>query len=168
MDAAAKEGAGGQHHGAGVETQTHIGDGADAALAVHNQVVHRLLEDGQIRLVFQHAADRGLVENAVGLRTGGTHRRAFAGVEYAELDASTVGGAGHGAAQCIDLFDQMALADATNGRVATHLAEGFDVMGQQQGRRTHTRSRQRGFGTGVTTTNDNDIETLREIHRFST
>ena len=47
----------------------------------------------------------------------------------------------HHAAERVDLLDQMALADAADGRVAAHLADGFDAVGQQQGARAGARRR---------------------------
>src|SRR5690606_28876072 len=78
VDNAAKEGAGGEHHGTGVKTQAHVGDGADALAVLDNQVVDGLLEDRQVRLVFQGSADGGFIQHAVGLGARGTHRRALA------------------------------------------------------------------------------------------
>src|SRR5690606_8054402 len=49
VDNAAKESAGGEHHGTGVKTQAHVGDGADALAVFDDQVVDGLLEDGQVR-----------------------------------------------------------------------------------------------------------------------
>jgi len=58
----------------------------------------------------------------------------------------------------------MALADPTDGRVAAHLPERFDVVCQQQGFHAHARSSQRRFGTGMATADHDDIKTGREIH----
>ena len=55
----------------------HLRHGAHHPVALHHQIVHRLLEQPQVRLVLQHAANRGLVQNAVGLRARGAHRRAL-------------------------------------------------------------------------------------------
>ena len=46
----------------------------------------------------------------------------------AKLDAAFIRGQRHGAAQSVYFFDQVALANAANGRVATHLTQGFDVV----------------------------------------
>ena len=164
VDNPAEEGPGGQHHGPGVEADTGLGHHAGHLVVFHNQVVRRLLEQRQVRLALQGVADGRLVKNPVRLGTGGTDRRPLAAVQYPELDTSLVGGFCHGAAQCVDFLHQMALANTANGRVTGHLAQGLNVVGQQQGLRTHARSRQCGFGTGMTTTNDNDIETGRKIH----
>jgi hypothetical protein len=106
---------------AGREADAHLRHRAGHPVALHQQVVHRLLEQPQVGLVLQPAADRGLVEDAVGLRPRGAHRRALAGVEDAELDAALVGGQRHGAAQRVHLLDQVALADAAD-------AEGLQLI----------------------------------------
>src|SRR5690606_29995736 len=116
---------------AAVFFQADVDNGADALAVLDNQVVDGLLEDREVRLVFQGGADGGFIQHAVGLGARGTHRRALARIEDAELDAALVGGARHGAAEGINFFYQMALADAADGRVAAHLAEGLNVVRQQ-------------------------------------
>jgi hypothetical protein len=71
-----------------------------------------------------------------------------------------VGGLRHHPAQRVDLLDQMALADAADGRVAAHRADGLDVVGQQQRARTGARGRQRGLGAGVAAADDDDVEVV--------
>ncbi len=164
VDNATQEGTGGEHHGAGMEADAGLGYHAGHPVAFHQQIVCGLLEQGQIGLVLQQVADRCLVQDAIGLGTGRPHRRALAAVEYPELDAGLVGRARHGTAEGIDFLHQVALANATNGRIAGHLAKGFNVMGQQQGLRPHAGSSQCRLGTGMATTNDNHIETGRKIH----
>jgi hypothetical protein len=58
VDQAVEEGAGGQHHGFGLEAQAELGDGAGDAVARHGEVVDGLLEQRQVGLVLQAAADR--------------------------------------------------------------------------------------------------------------
>ena len=99
-----------------------------------------------------------LVELAVGLRARRAHRRTLAGVQRAELDAGAVRGARHRAAQRVDLLDQVALADAADGRVAAHLAQRLDALREQQRARAHARGRQRGLGAGVAAADDDHIE----------
>ncbi len=55
------------------------GHDAGDAVALDDQVVDRLLEERQVGLVLEAAADRGLVEDAVGLRARRAHGRALAG-----------------------------------------------------------------------------------------
>ena len=54
------------------------------------------------------------VELPVDLRARGVHGRALGGVEDAELDACGVGDLRHGAAQGVELLDEMSLADAAD------------------------------------------------------
>ncbi len=158
MDAAVQEGAGGQHHRPGPESDADLRDGAHHPVALYHQVVHGLLEQLQVGLVLQPPADCGLVQNAVGLGPGGTHCRALAGVEDAELDATFVRGDGHGATERIDLLDQMALADAPDRGVAAHLPQGLDVVRKQQCLAAHACRRQGGLGAGVAATDHDDVE----------
>jgi hypothetical protein len=54
----------------------------------------------------------------------------------------------------------MAFANTANRRVATHLAQGFNIVGEQQGSATHARSRQRSLGTRMTAANHQHIKTV--------
>jgi hypothetical protein len=74
VDAAVQEGARRQHHGAGPEAQADLRDGADHAVALEQQVVHRLLKQPQPGLVLEPPANGGLVQDPIGLRAGGPHR----------------------------------------------------------------------------------------------
>ena len=160
MDAAVQERARGQHHCPRAEPDADLGDGAHHPVALHHQVVHRLLEQHQVRLVFQPRPDRRLVEQPVGLRPGGAHGRPLGAVEDAELDPGLVGGHGHRPAQGIHLLDQVALADAADRRVAAHLAERLDVVGQQQRLAAHARRGQGSLGPGMAAADHDDVEFL--------
>ena len=164
VDFASQKGADSQHNRTGAKIQPHLRAHADDALAFNDQIIHALLKQAEARLVFDHAANRRLVQNAIGLGTSGTHRRPLAAVENAELDATPVRRQRHGATEGVDLLYQMPLADTSNGRVATHLADGFDVVGQQQCVRTHARRRKRSLGAGMAATDYNHIEVLRVPH----
>src|SRR5690606_27729159 len=94
--------------------------------------------------------DRPLVERAVRLRARRAHGRALARVQNAEVNARAVDRARHRAAERIDLFREMPLADAADRRVAAHLAERLDVLRRQQRAYTHARGGKRGLGSGMT------------------
>ena len=128
VDFAGQKCAGGQHDGACFKLHAHRGDHAADAFAVKRYVFDGLLEKLQIFLVFQHFADGGFVQDAVCLRACGSHGRAFAGVQTAELNTGFVGGQRHRAAQCVEFAHKMAFADTADGGVARHLTEGFDVV----------------------------------------
>ena len=165
MDLAGEEGAGGEHHRAGAERQAHLGDHAGDAAVLDDQVVHRLLEQLEVRLAFHHAADRRLVQRAVGLAAGGAHGRTLRRVQRAPLDAGAIRGVRHRAAQRVDLLDQVALADAADGGIAAHLADRLDVVAEQQRARTGARGGQRGLGAGVAAADHDDVVVDRMAHR---
>ena len=107
-------------------------------------------------------ANRGLhglrVEFAVGLGARAAHRRAFAPVEHAKLDAARIGDAAHEAVQRIDFPHQVALAEPADGRIAGHGADGGEVMRHQRCFCAHARGSRGGFTPGVTTADDDDVK----------
>ncbi len=167
MDFAGEEGACRQHHGIGTKRQTHLGDHTCHSTAVKGQIVNSLLKNDKIFLRFEATANVGFVQRAVRLTARRTHRRAFGGIQNTPLDAGTVGGLRHHPAERIDFLDQMPLADATDRRIAAHLADRFDIVAEQQGARTGTRRGQCGLGAGVAATDDDYLEGPLLIH-FST
>ncbi|CWP43934.1 Uncharacterised protein [Neisseria meningitidis] len=118
VDFAGQKRACGQHDGACFKLHAHRGNYAADAFAVERYVFDGLLEKVEVFLVFQHFADGGFVQNAVGLRARGSNCRAFAGVQAAELDTGFVGGQRHCAAERVEFAYQMPFADAADGRVA--------------------------------------------------
>jgi hypothetical protein len=88
------------------------------------------------------------------------------GVEEAELDADGVGYLAHDAAQGIDLADQMALGDSTNGWVAAHLGDEVEVHGDEGGFEAHARSGHRGFAPSVTRAYHCYVVLFGESHPF--
>ena len=119
-------------------------------LAVQHQVVGRCLDDVEVLLAKQHAANRVPIEFAVCLRTCRAHCSAFRGIQRAKLDARPVDGACHGAAQRIDLFRQVPFSDTANRRIAAHLAERRDAVRNEQGTGTRPRGSETRFRTGMT------------------
>ena len=131
MDTTIEKRARREHNRARAKAYADLCDCADDAIALDHQIIDRLLEQPEIRLVFQAAADGSAIQHAIGLRTRGTHGRPFAGVEDTELDTRLVCRDGHGTAQRIDFLDQVPLADATDRRVATHLPQRLDIVRKQ-------------------------------------
>ncbi len=111
VNEAAQECAGGQDNALAVEPQAHRRNRTSDAFAFDNQVVHGRLEQPQVRLRFEAAADGRPIQRAVRLGPRGPHSGPFAAIERPELDSRLVRGGGHGATQRIDLLHQVALAD---------------------------------------------------------
>jgi hypothetical protein len=58
----------------------------------------------------------------------------------------------------------VAFANAANRGVAAHLAQGFNVVAEQERFATHARGRQRGFCSGMAAADHDHIEFLRVKH----
>ena len=89
----------------------------------------RIVEIGLRR---ERRLHRLAIELAVGLGARPAHGRALAAVEQAELDAGRIRDPAHQAVQRIDLAHQMALADPADRGIAGHLADGLELVRQQQ------------------------------------
>ena len=166
MDLAVQKSARREHHGTTAKAYADLGHGTDYALTFHHQIVDRLLEQPQIGLILQPATDRRLVQNTVRLRPRGPHRRPLAGVEDAKLNAALVGRNRHRPTQGIDLLHQVTLAYAAYRRVAAHLAQGLNIVAQQQGLAAHARSGQRGLGASMATADNDHVKFFRVVHGF--
>jgi hypothetical protein len=86
------------------------------------------------------------------------HRRTFAPVQDAKLDAAPIGGSAHQTIQGIDLANQMTLAEAADGWIAGHRAHRREPVGQQGRVGARPCGSGRGFTAGVAATDHNDVE----------
>ncbi len=164
MDAPVEESPGRQYHRATPKADSGLCYRTAHPIAVQEQVVHGLLEQPKIRLIFEAPTDRPPIQNAIGLCARRPHGRPLGAIEDAELDACFVRGSGHRTAKRIDFLDQMPLADPADRGVARHLPEGFDAVRQQHGASAHPGRGQRRFGTGVTAADHDDIEPFWKVH----
>ena len=126
-----------QHHGIRMEGEPDLRHDAGNPVAFQQKVIHGLLEQRQIWLVFQPRPNCLLVQNPVGLCAGGAHGGTFARIQDPKLNARFVGRDCHRSAEGVHFLHQVPLADAANGRVARHLAQRFDIVREQQRRATH-------------------------------
>ena len=131
MDAPAKKGADGKHDRRRMEALARSCLDTDGALTLDNEVVDRRLEQAQPRLGFEHAAYRLPVQLPIGLRPRRANGRTLARVQRAKLDAGHIDGTRHGAAHRVDLARQVALANATDRRVAAHLSQRGEALCHQ-------------------------------------
>jgi hypothetical protein len=78
--------------------------------------------------------------------------------------------AAHQTVQGVDLAHQVALADAADGGIAGHLAQGFEGVGQQQGAGAKARRGGGRLAARMASPNDDDVvlhrrlNTRRQIH----
>ena len=84
----------------------------------------------EVRRFGQQIGNGAAVELAVGLSARPAHRRPLAAVEDAELNTGAVDRAAHDTIERIDLADEMTLAKPADRRIARHLADRRDAVGQ--------------------------------------
>jgi len=164
MNKAGQEGACGQHHGFRTEAQAQLSDYPVHPVLFDQQIVHRLLKQPKIWLVFQSRTDRLFVEQAIRLGSCGSHRRAFAGVQDPELDTAFICGGGHSTTQGIHFFDQMPFAYPADRRVAGHLPERLYIVAEQQGLAACACASQGRLGTCMASAHHDHIEYIRKLH----
>ena len=159
MDLAAQEGAGRHDQGAAADAPAiPRQDCRHAAIGGGFDPFRRGGQDGQAGLRLEQTAHRLAIEPPVRLRPRAAHGRALGAVQHLHMDGRGVGGAGHDAVQRIHLPHQVAFADAPDGRVAGHLAQGLDLVGQQQGARAAARRGGGGLAARMPAAHDDDIE----------
>ncbi|MND88127.1 hypothetical protein D3C80_801420 [compost metagenome] len=161
MDDAVEEGAGRQDHGAGAKLSPLARRHPDDALAVQDQGLGRAGHQGQVRRLGQFGLHGLAIQAAVDLAARAAHGGALGAVQQAELDAGHVGQPTHDTVQGVDLAHQMALAQTADGRVAAHLADSFQLLGQQQGAGAGARRGGCRLAAGVAAADDDDVEGVR-------
>jgi hypothetical protein len=125
------------------------------------------LKQTQVGLVFDNMANGGFVAHAISLGARGSYSWSFAGIQHTKLDTAEVSGMRHCTTERVNFLDQVTLANAADGWVATHLANSFDVVRQQQCLRASSGSSKCSFSPGVTTADDNDIKHFIVLHGSS-
>ena len=163
-----EEGAGGDDDGAAavgdVAADFHADDARALGRVFRQNVFDGFLAEVEVRLDLDEAFDFALVGPFVGLGAGRVHRRAFADVEHAELDAGAVDGEAHRAAEGVNFADDLALGDAADRRVTGHLADGIEVRREEGGLGADTGSGEGGLGPGVAGADYHDVVVIGENH----
>jgi hypothetical protein len=113
-----------------MEFLPHAGSASAYPVTFQQQVIHRLLKYAQIGLILNNFAYVSPVQIAVTLRTRGPNRRSLTRVQGTKLDSRSIGRACHHATERINFFDQVTFAYPADGRVATHLSDGFNAVRQ--------------------------------------
>src|SRR5262249_20181233 len=88
-------------------------------------------------------------------------------IEHAELDAPAIGHAAHQSVECVDLTDQVTLAETADRRIARHGADGRDFVGDECSRGTHARRRSRSLTAGMPAAHDDHIEPRVHLTKLS-
>ncbi len=158
MDLAGQEGAGGQHHGLGVEAQAGLGDDPAHGIAFDDQVIDGPgTRSGWPGLRRWRGSPCGTGCGRPG--SGWRARRALGGVEGAPLDAGAVGGMRHRTAERVDFLTRWPLPmPPMAGCSSSHPR--FRCCGSAAGAHAGAGRGQRGFGAGVATADDDDVVTM--------
>ena len=164
VDSSVQEGSRRQYNGARIEANAHLRDHARDTVASNDQIIAGALEQPEIRLILEPPPNGRLVQRTIRLGPRRPHRRSLGAVENPKVDSRLVGRGRHGAAERVDLLDQVTLADAADRRIAAHLPQRFDRMGEQKRRRAHARSGKRRLGAGMAAADDDHVEMSRKLH----
>jgi hypothetical protein len=106
---------------------------------MRQQAINCALADCQSRLLTQRSSHGVPVQFLVALDAQGSHRRTFACIDKAELDAGLIRVPRHLTAHRINFFDQMSFGYASNRRITGHLCDPVGIHREQQGSRAHAR-----------------------------
>lgn len=153
-----------QDHRSSGKPDAQLGYDTGDTLPLEREIVHSLLEQPKVGLIFETTPDCLAIEHSVRLGTRCPYRRPLARIEYAKLNTGFIGGGSHCPAKRIDLFYQVPFADTSNGGVTGHLPQRFDIVRQQERFFAHACSREGCLGTGMPAANDYYIEIFRAIH----
>jgi hypothetical protein len=164
MDQAREERPRRQNDRPGPTLETELSDNAKCAISFQEKIIHALLQEPEVWLALELGPNGPLVELAIGLGARRSNRRTLTGIQDTKLYPGVVRSPGHDPPQRINLLDQMAFSDATDGWVTRHLAQGFYALRQKEGSLTHARGGQRRLGAGVAPTHDDDIQFYWEKH----
>ena len=157
MNNAAQKCAGGQDNSACRNGFALSGDYALDHPIGDDQIFYRGGFDGQVGIVKERVLHGVPVEFPVCLGAWASNCGAFPAVEHAELDAGGVGNFAHNAIERVDFPDQMAFAEAADGGVARHFADGFQLVGDEKGRGAEARGSGGCFAASVASSDHDHI-----------
>ncbi len=157
MDPPPEKGAGREHDRTRGDEPACLGPHPHDAPSVDVERRHHPLEKMQRRVILQQGTDGAWVQSPVTLHPWRPDCRAPRAIEHAKLDTRPVGGGGHDPAEGVHLAYHGPLRHATDGGVATHLPDPFQVRRDQQ--RTDADPGRCGcrFHSGVAATDHDDV-----------
>ena len=141
----------------GKDSKSQVGLNAGRSIAASQDGCDIALEEVDIGLLFQFELGPVLIGFLVTLSPGCADAGALVGVQHAKLDRRRIGVDGHEATQGIDFTNHMAFGEATDRRVARHLSNGVEVLGEHQGLAAETRRSHGRFDAGMPGSDNKDI-----------
>ena len=142
VDQAVEEGAGGDDDGTAQKNipigATHTGHPGSFG----QQLFHRSLANREALLPLHPLPHASAIAEHVRLATAPLDGGTLGTIEHAELDAGRVGHQTHGPAEGVDLLDQIALGQSTDGRIARHVSHRLHGHRHHEGLAAHPCRRQ--------------------------
>jgi hypothetical protein len=158
VDAATKKCSRCEHNGSGTKgSPVHRHDTIDT-VSRQQEARYRALRKSQVGLTLEQPPHGPPVQATVTLRTRRPHRRSLRSVQHSELDSRQIRRSAHDASQGIYLSHHCSLRDPTDSGIAGHLADCFEILGEQEGLGAATSGKRSGFHPGVTAADDDDVE----------
>ena len=126
------------------------------------QVVNGFLSQREIRLLLNDVFNFRLVCLLVGLRARAVHRGPLAAIEHSKLDAGSIDGHSHGAAEGVDFANDLSLPNPADGRVTTHLTNRVAVGREQSRFRPQPRSSEGCLRASMAGADNDDVELITD------
>ncbi len=152
MDQATQERSGGHHHGTRADRTSVGGRYASDSIFLYDQI-------GGFTGDYSETNDRGEfslhrlpVQLPVRLGARPANSRSFTTIEQPELYPGPIGNTPHKAVERIDFTNQMALADAADGRIARHFTDFRRILGDQRYTSAKPRRCRCGLAAGMSAT----------------
>jgi hypothetical protein len=136
---------------------------ADDATLLDDEARGEPLPHLEVRDVLHRVFHRRAVAGAVALRAGRAHGRTARGVQRLELDRRAIRDGAHGAAERVDLANEVSLRGAADGGIARHLPDRVEVQREQQRAAAEPRRRERRLASRVARTHDEDVEGQHDV-----
>jgi len=129
--------------------------------ALNQKIGNCSLGEFQVRLSLEQLPYRTSIETSITLGSRRPDGGALGSVEHSELNPSPIGRATHDAAECVHFAHDGTLGNPADGRIARHLANGLEVLGDEQRARAESSGKRRRFCSGVATADHDYIEAFR-------
>jgi hypothetical protein len=158
---------GGNHHGACSHSARILQLDAEDATVFYQETCYQSLPKTEVGCTFQGSPHLYSVEGPIGLGSRGAYRGAARAIQQPELYSGAIDNPAHDATKSINLPDQVAFADATDGGIARHLSNEIKIESKEGGVGAEPSRGRSGLATSVATPDNNHIEVLVEYHSYT-
>jgi len=129
-----------------------------ACRGADNQIFHAAFDHSEVCGFANSPLHSLAIKFAIRLGPRTVDSRTLGPVQEAKLNASLIRHLAHEAVERIDLADQMALAQAADGRVARHLSNGVGAVGNERRKCANARTGSGRLAAGMPAAHDDDVK----------